>query len=268
MRCMPTTRRTSSGCLDCRRRRFARWPAPATSSRVDAPAGCITRSKISDAAHRERTARRQDFRAPNQSHAADLSRNPAHRRRCDPALVECARQSNRRFAKAGCCGNPDSGQYALDLGEDRKAGLHVIAASSRRSARAPAGKSADEALRQGLCARGRGSGRRTGLLCGLRLEIEPEHVEARINLGRLLHMGGRLGEAEQVYRAAANPIPAVFNLAMVLEDLIGSPTRSRAIARHWRSTRNWRMPISIWRGCMNARKIPRRRCGICSPIGG
>ena len=42
MRCMPTTRRISSACWDCRPPPFARWRARATSSPCAARGGCIT----------------------------------------------------------------------------------------------------------------------------------------------------------------------------------------------------------------------------------
>jgi len=46
------------------------------------------------------------------------------------------------------------------------------------------------------------------------------HLEARINLGRLLHLDGRLREAEKVYRGVeANDALLLFNLAVLLEDL-------------------------------------------------
>jgi tetratricopeptide (TPR) repeat protein len=52
--------------------------------------------------------------------------------------------------------------------------------------------------------------------------LDPDHVEARINLGRLLHQDGRLAEAERVYREALRdrtPDPTLlFNLAVLLED--------------------------------------------------
>jgi tetratricopeptide (TPR) repeat protein len=39
-------------------------------------------------------------------------------------------------------------------------------------------------------------------------------------LGRLLHIAGRLAEAERVYRSADQPDPLLaFNLAVLLEDL-------------------------------------------------
>lgn len=55
------------------------------------------------------------------------------------------------------------------------------------------------------------------------LELEPEHSEAHLNLGRMLHEDGSLDEAESHYRAALAAQPqsatAAFNLGVVLEDL-------------------------------------------------
>lgn len=54
------------------------------------------------------------------------------------------------------------------------------------------------------------------------LAIRPDHAEARVNLGRLLHEEGRLAAAEAEYRAAVQASPgsalATFNLGVVLED--------------------------------------------------
>ncbi len=45
------------------------------------------------------------------------------------------------------------------------------------------------------------------------------HLEARANCGRLLHLAGRLGDAEKIYREAPEPDATVlFNLAVLLED--------------------------------------------------
>jgi tetratricopeptide (TPR) repeat protein len=51
------------------------------------------------------------------------------------------------------------------------------------------------------------------------LKAYRHHIEARINLGRLLHLDGQLQEAEQVYRATrySNALLS-FNLALLLED--------------------------------------------------
>jgi len=52
------------------------------------------------------------------------------------------------------------------------------------------------------------------------LTAQTDHVEARINLGRLLHLAGDLKEAEKVYRQAKGTSALLsFNLATLLEDL-------------------------------------------------
>ncbi len=52
------------------------------------------------------------------------------------------------------------------------------------------------------------------------LAADAQHMEARLNLGRLLHIGGRLSEAEEVYRGAVSAEPLLlFNVAVLLEDL-------------------------------------------------
>jgi tetratricopeptide (TPR) repeat protein len=56
------------------------------------------------------------------------------------------------------------------------------------------------------------------------LKADPNHLEARINLGRLLHIAGNLEGAEQVYRAAAEAEPLLaFNLGVLLDDLGREP---------------------------------------------
>jgi len=55
------------------------------------------------------------------------------------------------------------------------------------------------------------------------LELDPEHVEARVNLGRLLHEAGQLESAAAHYRLALTFEPgnktALFNLGVAQEDL-------------------------------------------------
>lgn len=52
------------------------------------------------------------------------------------------------------------------------------------------------------------------------LMLDAGHIEARINLGRLLHEGGELEEAERVYRTGHHASALLlFNLAVLLEDL-------------------------------------------------
>lgn len=55
------------------------------------------------------------------------------------------------------------------------------------------------------------------------IELDPGHVDAHLNLGRLLHEEGRLRSAHTQYRQALEASPehptALFNLAVSLEDL-------------------------------------------------
>jgi len=52
------------------------------------------------------------------------------------------------------------------------------------------------------------------------LKGDCSHLGALINLGRLLHVAGRLEEAEEIYRRAYEPSAILyFNLGVLLEDL-------------------------------------------------
>jgi tetratricopeptide (TPR) repeat protein len=51
------------------------------------------------------------------------------------------------------------------------------------------------------------------------LEGDCSHLEARINLGRLLHLEGLLEEAEAIYRELPQPSAVLyFNLGVLMED--------------------------------------------------
>jgi len=115
----------------------------------------------------------------------------------------------------------DSGQYALALEiVEEKGRLHVIA---RQDAAAASEISADELYTKALALEDidpQGS-RAAYESC---LKADPAHMEARINLGRLLHLAGRLAEAERIYRSGDQAEPSlVFNLAVLLEDLEREP---------------------------------------------
>jgi len=133
----------------------------------------------------------------------------------------------------------ESGQYALALEiVEEKGRLHVI---SRQDA-APASpltlegdsgsefstglsisRSADEHYARALAIEDSNpqAAQKAYELC---LKADPDYLEARINLGRLLHLAGRLAEAERVYRVGAKSDPFIaFNLAVVLEDLKREP---------------------------------------------
>ena len=111
----------------------------------------------------------------------------------------------------------ESGQYVLelDIGEE-KGGFHVIPRLG--SPPQPAGSADDYYTKAFALEDTDPDGARTAYeAC---LKADPRHVEARINLGRLLHIAGRLEEAERVYRSADKSEPLlVFNLAVLLEDL-------------------------------------------------
>ena len=64
------------------------------------------------------------------------------------------------------------------------------------------------------------------------LEADPEHVDARVNLGRLVHEAGDVTTAEQHYRRAlelrSTDLTARFNLGVALEDMNRLPEACNA----------------------------------------
>ena len=115
---------------------------------------------------------------------------------------------------------PETGQYALALEiVEEKGRLHVIARQDAAESEA----SADELYMKALALEeiDPQGARAVYESC---LEAHPAHVDARINLGRLLHLAGRLREAEHIYRSGDQREPfLVFNLAVLLEDLDREP---------------------------------------------
>ena len=114
----------------------------------------------------------------------------------------------------------DSGQYALALEIVEESGrLHLIARPEAKPEGLPVDASADESYDEAMTLEDADPGAAVSAYQAC-LKIDPHHIEARINLGRLLHMDGRLAEAERVYRAAAQAEPFLsFNLGVLLEDL-------------------------------------------------
>ena len=115
----------------------------------------------------------------------------------------------------------DTGQYVLALDiEEEQGGLHVLKGPDVST---DATNSADElyAKAYSLEETDPAAAQAGYEAC---LEADPQHLEARINLGRLLHLAGRFREAEQVYRSTDRPEPLLtFNLAVLLEDLDREP---------------------------------------------
>jgi tetratricopeptide (TPR) repeat protein len=115
----------------------------------------------------------------------------------------------------------DTGQYvlALDISEEQ-GGLHVI---NRENSDPASINSADEFYAKAFSLEDSdpSAARAAYEAC---LKADDQHIEARINLGRLLHLAGKFEEAEEVYRAADSAEPLLtFNLAVLLEDLNREP---------------------------------------------
>jgi tetratricopeptide (TPR) repeat protein len=109
-----------------------------------------------------------------------------------------------------------SGQYALPL---RSNPPDAQVAELKRSVSVPATDVAHEHFQRGhmLEESDVAAARRAYLAA---LSVQEDHLEARINLGRLLHLDGQLAEAEKLYRQARTSSALLsFNLAILLEDL-------------------------------------------------
>jgi tetratricopeptide (TPR) repeat protein len=123
----------------------------------------------------------------------------------------------------GTAWNPESGQAMLDLDVAKLAS--AVAPLARQAAKAAGeseGMDAEDWFRLG-CDLEPVEAERALEAYGRALELSPDHADAHLNLGCLLHEAGRFAEAEQHYREALAARPddatAVFNLGVVLEDL-------------------------------------------------
>jgi tetratricopeptide (TPR) repeat protein len=111
----------------------------------------------------------------------------------------------------------DSGQYTLALEVTEQGGDLVVI--DKRGAAAPGvvPGMADFEAALALEATDPKTARALYESC---LAQDAGHLEARINLGRLLHLQGHLREAEEIYRGVeVNDALLGFNLAVLLEDL-------------------------------------------------
>jgi tetratricopeptide (TPR) repeat protein len=117
----------------------------------------------------------------------------------------------------------ESGQYALALDiDDEPADLHVIRPMDTAATGAAAGTAATGAAALYEKAFELEDSDPAGARAAYQasLAADHQHVDSRINLGRLLHLAGLLEEAERVYRGAARPDAVIcFNLAVLLEDM-------------------------------------------------
>ncbi len=124
--------------------------------------------------------------------------------------------------EGGALRESDTGQYALALEFVDKGGGEILVIEKRRAAAAPLA-SAEAEFEKALSLEDSDAAAAQAAYAAC-LSADPQHLEARLNLGRLLHLEGRLREAEQVYRGqdAAEPL-LLYNLAVLLEDLEREP---------------------------------------------
>jgi tetratricopeptide (TPR) repeat protein len=110
--------------------------------------------------------------------------------------------------------NPESGQVLFDFSADE-----IV---DRMSTLPRATDEADE-LYDVACEIETSSPEQAKEVYGRLLEADPDHVDAHVNLGRLLHEEGAPAAAEKHYRRALELDPdheiAAFNLGVALEDL-------------------------------------------------
>ncbi len=116
----------------------------------------------------------------------------------------------------------DSGQYLLGFDGDPDDGSLSVIEPPRTAPEA----SAQDLFEQGLALEKSDT---EAALKAYRLAIaaEPTHLDARINLGRLLHESGQLARAERTYREAMkvggiDPV-LLFNLGVLLHDMGRKP---------------------------------------------
>jgi tetratricopeptide (TPR) repeat protein len=138
--------------------------------------------------------------------------------------------------------NTESRQYLLALEVSLEAGeVQVIARDGNGDPAAKDGRNAEESrgakLGQNAKSGGVANGRENivdydsayelesadpaGAIAAYQrcIEANAEHLEARVNCGRLLHLRGQLKAAEKIYREAPEPDALLlFNLAVLLED--------------------------------------------------
>jgi len=119
--------------------------------------------------------------------------------------------------------NPESGQAVLDLDVSTLAtAVAPLARQAAEEARRSQDMDAEDWFRLG-CDLEPCDGDQALEAYRHAIERAPDHSDAHLNLGRLLHEAGRVEEAETHYRRALEARPddatAAFNLGVALEDL-------------------------------------------------
>jgi hypothetical protein len=123
----------------------------------------------------------------------------------------------------------DSGQYVLDLDVSVADGELKVLARGEPPPREP---TAEDWFRRGEADEGEDpAGARDAY--ELALSLDPAHVSARLNLGRLLHQASEFFAAERVYReglrVSGNHPTLLYNLGVLLQD---AGRRSEAIGAY------------------------------------
>ena len=139
-----------------------------------------------------------------------------------PGAGDLAEGDRVLFREKSTAGGPEAGQTILDFAVTElaeKIAPLVHASAPHAKAQASTG---DDWFDLGLEFDQVGSREDACAAYREALTLDPDHVNARINLGRLLHNDRAYRQAEELYRETlridpANPI-AAFNLGVVLED--------------------------------------------------
>jgi tetratricopeptide (TPR) repeat protein len=149
-----------------------------------------------------------------------------HLRRRTPEAAAPALESRRGellVREDAALWSPESGQIVFDFAPSARprAVVDLMAHAAARMHGDAREDAAEEAYRRGRALeRSDPDAARAAYLRALALD--PDHADARIDLGCLCHEQGRLAEAESHYRAAVALRPgnatAQFNLAVVLDD--------------------------------------------------
>lgn len=120
--------------------------------------------------------------------------------------------------------NPESGQTLLDFGVSElvREAASLVRPEERRKPSEPGPETAEDWYERAADLEDGDPGE---ALAAYRraLELDPDHVEAHLNAGRLLHEGGDAAGAERHYRIALALRPeeptAAYNLGVALQDL-------------------------------------------------
>jgi tetratricopeptide (TPR) repeat protein len=120
--------------------------------------------------------------------------------------------------------HPESGQVTFDFSvSDMARQVAPLAREAARSAHATTDVGSDDWYQIGLECESVGAFAEAKAAYRRATQIDPTHVEAQINLGRLLHADGQVADAASHYRRAVAAAPdnatAHFNLGVALQDL-------------------------------------------------